>query len=81
MNLIDRFATALMDRYRIIRVSQIASATTLMWIVQYWAMNFAMTSTRPGLEVAAIIAAVVAPATTYAGWVFSAYVTSRKGDQ
>ena len=70
----------LMNKYRAVRVGQIASATLMMWVAQAWAMKFAAESLRPGMEVAAIIGAVVAPATAYGGWVFSAYVASRKGE-
>lgn len=75
-----KWLDVLMNKYRIVRVGMIASSGWLIWAVTDWAFNFAATSARSGMEVAAIIAAVAAPATAYGGWVFSAYAASRSGE-
>ena len=47
-------------------------------ITTSWGMRFAETSTRPGLEVAAIIAAVLAPYMALQGAAIGFYFTQRK---
>ena len=49
------------------------------WVTQ-WAMRFAETSARPGIDIAAILAAVTAPVTLFAGAVFKNYVDSRPAE-
>lgn len=46
-----------------------------------WAKNFALTSTRTGLEVAAIITAVLTTVTALQGWVFRLYNEARAEEQ
>ena len=50
----------------------------MTWRVSVWAMGFAETSPRPGIDIAAIIAAVTAPVTLFAGSVFKGYLESRE---
>jgi hypothetical protein len=49
------------------------------WAITRWAMNFAETGNRPGLEVAAIIGAVVAPYMALQGAAIKFYFAARDG--
>lgn len=49
----------------------------LTWHSYLWAAAYAMSSDRPGMEVATIIAAVLAPISVLQGHVFKAYLGSR----
>lgn len=49
-------------------------------IITSWGMRYAETSTRPGLEVAAIIAAVLAPYMALQGAAIGFYFTQRKAN-
>ena len=53
---------------------------TLYWTLDAyrWASDFAMASARPGLEIAAIIGAVLAPISYLQKAVFDAYILARK---
>lgn len=66
------------DRRGVIRRSVLGVAIWMTWRVSVWAMVFAETSGRPGLDVAAIIAAVSAPITLFAGSAFHGYLDSRE---
>lgn len=60
---------------------RIAVLTTAIWMtleVSRWSMWFAVGNARPGLEIAAILAAAQAPVTLFAGTVFRAYLDSKK---
>ena len=65
------------DKRGIVRRLVLAVAIWMTWRVSVWAMGFAAVADQPGVEVAAIIAAVTAPVTLFAGSVFKAYVESR----
>ena len=65
------------DERGIVRRIVLGVAIWMTWRVSLWATAFAVTSDKPGLEVAAIIAAATAPVTLFAGAVFKAYVESR----
>lgn len=56
----------------------VVAATVLTWQVTIWAMKFAAESARPGVDVAAIIAAVVSAPSAITGFAFSSYLGSRK---
>ena len=61
-----------------VRRSYLVVATLMAWNFVIWSQNFAMTSPRPGAEVAMIIGAigaVVAPITAFA---FNNYLESRR---
>lgn len=47
------------------------------WLVTIWAMDFASNSLRPGGDIAMIIGAVSLPCSTFAGFVFRAYLESK----
>ena len=66
-----------MDKYGIVRRTVLVIAIWMTWNVSVWAMSYVMTSSRPGLDLAAIIAAVTAPVTMFATYVFKAYLESR----
>lgn len=70
----------LLNKYRAIRLSVLAMAIYLTWAVSEWSMWFAVGNTRNGVEIAAILAAVQAPVTLFAGTVFRAYIESRKDE-
>lgn len=70
----------LLNKYRLVRIAVIAMAIWMTWEVSAWAMWFAVGNARPGLEIAAILAAVQAPVTLFAGTVFRAYIDSRKDE-
>lgn len=54
-------------------------ATVLSWNVIKWSMHFAETSNLPGVEVAAIIAAVTASVAAIQTFAFTDYMKSRVG--
>jgi len=56
----------------------LCAAGLMTWRVTVWAMIFGAESKLPGLETAAIIAAVTAPVTMLMKYVFEAYLNSRK---
>lgn len=57
----------------------VIAATTLTWQVTLWAMNFAeANATRPGLDVAAIIAAVSAVPGAVVTFAFQQYLNTRR---
>lgn len=66
------------DRRQVVR--RIAFFTTLWmtWQAFTWAAVFAETSSRVGIDVAAIIAAVTAPVAALQGYIFSSYSQGRK---
>lgn len=66
------------DERGIVRRSVLGVAIWMTWRVSVWAMGFAEHSARPGLDVAAIIAAVSAPITLFAGSAFRGYLESRE---
>lgn len=62
----------------IVRRLVLFTAIVMCWRVSVWGMQFAVQSDRPGLDIAAIVGAVTAPITLFAGAVFRAYVEGRK---
>lgn len=65
------------DQRGIVRRIVLGMAVWMTWRATVWATAFAAASDKPGLEVAAIIAAATAPLTLFTAAVFKAYVESR----
>lgn len=65
------------DRRGVIRRIVLGIAIWMTWRVSVWAMGYAVDSPRPGIDIAAIIAAVTAPVTVFGGYIFKQYVESR----
>lgn len=61
-----------------VRRAYLLAATVMTWRVTEWAMGYVTTSKLPGLEQAAVIAAVTAPSAAVAKFAFDAYLDSRK---
>lgn len=76
LSLIGRW-WAFVDERGIVRRAVLGVAIWMTWRVSVWAMGYAETSPRPGVDIAAIIAAVTAPVTLFAGAIFRAYTESR----
>ncbi len=66
------------DNRAIIRRGVLLATLWLTWESFLWAAFFATTTAKPGIEVAAIIAAVTAPISALQGWVFKIYGASRE---
>jgi len=63
------------------RIDQHAASILVFWVtwrITSWAMAFASSEARPGLEVAAIIAAIVAPWAAVQGAAIRFYFDSRE---
>jgi hypothetical protein len=67
------------DERGVIRRIVLGIAIWMTWEVSQWAMAFVACSQRPGIDLAAIIAAVTGPVTLFGGYVFKAYIDSRSG--
>lgn len=66
------------DRRAVVRrIMAIGTFALVVWVIA-WATRFAETSPRPGMDVAAIIGAVMAPLNLLMGFMFSSYSKSRK---
>ncbi len=65
------------DSRGIVRRIVLGIAMWMTWRVSVWGMAYANSSTLPGVEQAAVIAAVTAPITRFAGAVFKAYLDAR----
>lgn len=65
------------DQRGIVRRVVLGIAVWMTWRATVWATAFAAASDKPGLEVAAIIAAATAPLTLFTASVFKAYTESR----
>lgn len=76
MKVLERFWTWI-DERGIIRRVVLGTAIWMTWDVSQWAMHYVEQSTRPGIDLAAIIAAVTGPVTVFGGFVFKAYIESR----
>jgi hypothetical protein len=62
------------------RRAYVIAATVLVWSVTRWAMGFAETNAaRPGLEVAAMIAAVSAVPGAVVTFAFNQYLQAKRG--
>ena len=70
-------ATTTVSKYIPIRLIVVGIAIWMTWLASSWGMWFATGNSREGLEIAAIIAAVTAPISMFAGYVFKAYLESR----
>lgn len=68
----------LLNKYRAVRIAVLATAIYATWVAAQWGMAFATGNERNGMEIAAILAAIQAPITLFAGSVFRAYIESRK---
>ena len=53
----------------------------MTWTCTQWAQGFATSSPRPGMDIAAIIAAVTAPMMALQAFAFKHYLESRNGNQ
>ena len=65
------------DNRQVVRRVVLIVAIHMTYAVTYWSMGFAETSTRTGLDLAALIAAVTAPVTAFAGFVFKLYLDAK----
>ncbi len=66
------------DKYMLIRrVMTLGTFATTIWAI-WWAMLFAMDSTRPGTDVAMIIGAVLVPVNSLQGYMFGSYSRGRE---
>lgn len=65
------------SRYKIKTSVLLVTGVWLMVDSYLWATEFAVSSVRPGVEIAAIIAAVQGLATFYVGWIFKIYMEHR----
>lgn len=66
-----------LDKGAWFRRGYVLAASILVWQVTIWAMGFATSSTRPGGEVAMIIAAVVSAPSALTTFAFAQYLNSR----
>ena len=57
-----------LNKYRVRSTLITGIATWMLFEAARWGMWFATGNDRNGLEIAAIVAAIQAPATFYAGW-------------
>ena len=62
-----------LNRYRVRSTLVVSLSLYMLWDVQTWGMAFAAMSKLPGLETAAILAAVQGPATLLAGYAFKIF--------
>lgn len=60
-----------------VRALTLYCALYMTWEAYLWAAGFAYATDKPGVEVAAIIAAVTAPVSALMGYVFKWYVESK----
>ncbi len=65
------------DNRQVVRRLVLVVAVHLTYVCTYWAMHFAETSTRTGIDFAALVAAVTAPATAFAAFVFKVYIDGK----
>lgn len=65
------------DDYQVIRRLVLATAIWMTWEVSRWSMWFATGNERDGMQIAAMLAAIQAPVTLFAGTVFKAYVEGK----
>ncbi len=67
------------DNRGIIRRVILGVAIYMTWRVSVWSMGYAEQSAEDGVQIAAILVAVQAPVTLFAGMVFKAYIEGRAG--
>lgn len=73
----------LLNKYRLVRIAVLATATWMTVASLDWAYKFGLLwleTGKSGIEAAAVVAAITAPATGYAAWAFKVYVGSREND-
>lgn len=66
-----------LDTWGLRRTLVLTAAIWMTWKASEWGMWFATGNARDGVEIAAIIAAVTAPITLFAGSVFKTYVEGK----
>lgn len=66
---------------KVIRRASLAVMLTMTVLIFKWATIFASESQKPGIEIAAIIAAILAPLSTLQGFVFKFYNDSRSQEE
>lgn len=74
MNVFEDF----LHKHKVLRRGTLALALVMTWEVTRWSMWFATENTRNGVEIAAILAAIQAPITLFAGQVFKSFVDSKE---
>lgn len=62
-----------LNRYRIRSTLVLGYSLYLLQDIQTWSKGFANTSSLPGMEIAAILAAAQAPAFLLVGWAFKIF--------
>ena len=62
-----------LNKYRVRSTIILSIAMWMLIDAARWGMNFAVVSTRDGMQIAAILAAIQAPATFFAGWAFKIF--------
>ena len=65
------------DQRGIVRRVVLGITLYLTWVSFHWAASYASESTRAGMDIAAIIAAVLAPIAALQGAAFKAYLGRR----
>ena len=60
------------------RKAYLALASLMTWNFVIWSQNFAMTSPRPGADIAMIIGAIGVPLSAVTGFAFREYLESRR---
>ncbi len=66
------------DKYMLIRrVMTLGTFAITIWAI-WWAMEFAMSSTRAGADVAMIIGAILVPVNSLQGYMFGSYSRGRE---
>ena len=68
---------ALIEKTRVTRYVYTWAAMVMSWRFIVWTFHFAETSTRPGSDVAMIIAAIGVPLSAVTGFAFKDYLGSR----
>ena len=62
-----------LNRHRVRSTTVVSISLYMLWDMQTWGKLFASTSQFSGMETAAILAAVQAPAALLAGWAFKIF--------
>lgn len=65
------------DNRSVIRRAVLFVTLWMTWMAFDWAASFAITTTKTGIDTAAIIAAVTAPISALQGFIFKVYSDSR----
>lgn len=69
-----------LDQRRIVRRAMVLVVLWQLVDSYLWAKGYAATTTRTGVEIGLVIAAVLAPVTTLQGFLFRVYDGSRQAD-